>query len=112
MRDTEEQLCRLEMLIGHLSDMLSPAKALVRELRLQSNASVTTRGKLDHLNDLVGSLWEHFQTIEQEVKTIKALGEDAAPYDQAREALLIKRLAKFEPAEALKLLKNQGAEQQ
>lgn len=37
---------RCELLVGLLSDQLYPARELIDALRLQSNASVTTRGNL------------------------------------------------------------------
>jgi hypothetical protein len=53
----------LEMLVGHLSDLLSPARDLITQLRLKSNASVTTRGELEHLNDGAGSNWERLARL-------------------------------------------------
>ena len=60
------------MLVGHLSDMLTPAREIVGALRLHSNASVTTRGKLDHLVGLTGALWEELGRIREEVAGIRA----------------------------------------
>jgi hypothetical protein len=72
-----ERLIRLELLIGHLSDLLSPARELVSGLRLQSNASVTTRAKLDGLTDLVGSVWDMLQAIKKEADALaRAEGEE------------------------------------
>jgi hypothetical protein len=45
---------RLEMLVGHLADQL-PTVHEIEVLRLQANASVATRGKLDLLIELTGS---------------------------------------------------------
>jgi hypothetical protein len=75
MDEYTERLIRLELLIGHLSDILSPASELVSGLRLQSNASVTTRGKLDGLTDLVGSVWNMLQAIKEELVEARAEGE-------------------------------------
>jgi hypothetical protein len=61
---------RMEMLVGHLSDMLRPTRELAKAFCLQSNASVTTRGKLEHLIDLSGALWEELGRIREEVELI------------------------------------------
>jgi hypothetical protein len=45
------QEVRLEMLIGHLADTLAFTKKTLEAIRLQANASVTTRSKLEHLID-------------------------------------------------------------
>lgn len=71
MTPETEQTARLEMLIGHLSDVLHPATELVKTLRLQSNASVTTRGKLDHLIDLTGSIWETLGQCRDEARAMR-----------------------------------------
>ncbi len=71
MTPETEQLCRLEMLMGHLMDQLMPARELVAALRLQSNAAATTRGKLEHLIDLTGSLWEVLTQIRDEAQSMK-----------------------------------------
>jgi hypothetical protein len=46
------QEARLEMLIGHFADALGPIRETAKAFRLQSNASVTTRHRLEHLIDL------------------------------------------------------------
>jgi len=43
-------------------------------LRLQSNASVATRDKLDHLTQLTGALWETLVKIHEEAKAITSTG--------------------------------------
>jgi hypothetical protein len=68
--DFDERQARLELLVGQLSDILSSAKDLVGVLRLQANASTTTRGKLETLNGLAGLVWEMLGRVEQEVKAI------------------------------------------
>jgi hypothetical protein len=70
MTDEQEIMVRLEMLIGHLSDQLAPADALMKGLRLQSNASTTTRGKLDLLFAYVGDLHAQLRIIAGEAKAI------------------------------------------
>jgi hypothetical protein len=62
---------RAEMLVGHLADMLSPVRALAGAIRLQSNASVVTRGKLEHLLDLTGAVWEELGRIREEVQGLR-----------------------------------------
>jgi hypothetical protein len=64
---------RREMMLGHLFDVLMPARELVDALRLQSNASVTTRSKLEHLGELAGSIWEHLGIIREEARHIRQL---------------------------------------
>ena len=63
---TSEATVRLELLIGHLSDQLAPARKLVDELKLRANASHTTRLQLEHLSDIAGSIWEHLSAIREE----------------------------------------------
>ena len=48
--------------------MLRPANELVRTLRLQSNTSVTTRAKLDHLLEVTGSIWDMLMQIREDVR--------------------------------------------
>jgi hypothetical protein len=64
---------RLEMLLGYLADQLAYIGPLVEALRLQSNASVTTRGKLQHLIDMIGSIWETHNRIRDDVADILAI---------------------------------------
>ena len=59
---------RLELLVGHLSDLLGPAHEIAGALRLQANASVTTRAQLDHLLGLSGSIWERLGAIREEIE--------------------------------------------
>jgi hypothetical protein len=56
---------RLEMLVGHLADQL-PTVVEIKALRMQANASVTTRGKLEHLIELTGSIWETLRYVREE----------------------------------------------
>jgi hypothetical protein len=66
---------RLELLVGHLSDLLSPARELTGALRLKANASVTTRGQLDHLIGLSGSIWERLGAIREEIAGMARLDD-------------------------------------
>jgi hypothetical protein len=63
---------RLEMLVGYLADQMHPIRELVDALRLQSNASHTTRSKLEHLLQLAGSMWERLGDIREEARLIRA----------------------------------------
>jgi hypothetical protein len=65
---------RLEMMVGTLSDQLAPTRELVAALRLRGNASATTRGELDHLNDLTGALWQRLGIITEELRTLREQG--------------------------------------
>jgi hypothetical protein len=62
---------RLELLVGHLADMLHPARELVATLRLRANASAITRGELEHLTDLAGTTWQSLGQIRTEAKSIR-----------------------------------------
>ena len=57
--------------VGQLSDLLSPTRELVGALRLQANASATTRSKLDHLLEMNGSIWERLGAIREEIAGIR-----------------------------------------
>jgi hypothetical protein len=61
---------RLEMLVGHLADQL-PTVAKIEALRLQANASVTTRGKLDLLIQMTGSIRETLGYVREEAAAIR-----------------------------------------
>ena len=63
---------RLELLIGHLADLLTPSRELVNELQLRSNASHVTRGELAFLRQLTGSLWERLGAIREEASQLRA----------------------------------------
>ena len=66
-----EATVRLELLIGHLSDQLAPARRLVGELQLRANASHATREQLRHLSDITGSIWEHLGAILEEASQMR-----------------------------------------
>ena len=63
------------MLVGRLSDILSPARKLVEQLN--ANAGVQTqslhhlRVTLDELCDLTGSIWEQLGQIREEIADLK-----------------------------------------
>ncbi len=61
---------RLEMLVGHLADQL-PTVDEIKTLRLQSNASVTTRSRLDYLIELTGALWKTLEAVREEAAAIR-----------------------------------------
>ena len=65
---------RLEMLVGHLADQLTPARGLVTTLRLRSKSTMT-RGDLQHLIDMTGSLWMTLNRIKEEATAIRAAVE-------------------------------------
>jgi hypothetical protein len=67
----EDQAVRLELLIGHLSDVLRPARALIEQLQLRANASVTTRSELEHLCDVTGSIWTTLDQIHAEIRNLR-----------------------------------------
>jgi hypothetical protein len=62
---------RLELLVGHLADLLTPARELVSNLKLRSNAAHTTRSDLAVLNELAGTIWERLGDIRDEIKALK-----------------------------------------
>jgi hypothetical protein len=64
------QEVRLEMLIGHLADALGPIREAAEAIRLQSNASVTTRRRLEHLIDLTNHAWSMLNDIRTHVEII------------------------------------------
>ncbi len=66
-----EQDARLELLVGHLSDQLQPVRELVAALRLQANASVTTRSKLESLYSMTGLLWGELCKIREEIDALR-----------------------------------------
>jgi hypothetical protein len=66
-----EREARLEALIGHLADLLAPARELVGELQLRSNASPATREQVRHLIDLTGSLWRRLGDIREEARQLR-----------------------------------------
>jgi hypothetical protein len=66
-----DKVVRLELLVGHLADLLTPARELISQLRLRSNASHARRSKLAHLGELVGDLWERLGLIAEEIKDLK-----------------------------------------
>ncbi len=68
---TTEASVRLELLIGHLSDQLAPARKLVDELQLRVNASHATREQVRHLSDIAGSIWEHLTAIREEASQLR-----------------------------------------
>lgn len=74
-----ERETRLELLIGHLSDLLAPSRDLVEALQLRSNASALSRGHLDHLVELAGSIWMRLGEIRDEAKSLRlhATSEDS-----------------------------------
>jgi hypothetical protein len=76
MTEADEIICRLELLSGHLYDQLAPTRELVASLRLQANASVTTRSKLDSLYSMSGLLWEEMGRIREEIETIRNSTKD------------------------------------
>jgi hypothetical protein len=63
----DEQAVRLELLIGHLADILTPARDLVGELRLRANASTVTRGELEHLSYFANDIWMKLDSIREQV---------------------------------------------
>jgi hypothetical protein len=63
---------RLELLVGHLSDLLEPAQQLMSELRLRANASHASRSDLEFLIQQHGAIWQHLVIILDEVKEIRA----------------------------------------
>jgi hypothetical protein len=72
---------RLEILVGHIADQL-PILDEIEALRLQSNASVTTRGKLDPLVELTGSIRETLEHIREKAAAMrKALEAEPASTD-------------------------------
>jgi hypothetical protein len=64
------QPVRLELLIGHLADALAPARTLIKALRLQANASVTTRTQLEALLDQAGALYQVLRDIRAAFKQL------------------------------------------
>jgi hypothetical protein len=62
---------RLELLIGHLADLLTPARQLVGELKARANASTVTRGHLDRLGSMTAVIWEQLGSIAEEAKVIR-----------------------------------------
>jgi hypothetical protein len=71
MESQAEGEARLEVLIGHLADLLAPAREFVGELQIRSNAASTTRGVLRHLTDLTGSLWRRLGDIREEARQLR-----------------------------------------
>jgi hypothetical protein len=63
------QEARLEMLIGHLADALGPIRKTAEAFRLQSNASVVTRRRLEHLIDVTNHAWSILNDIRREYLT-------------------------------------------
>jgi hypothetical protein len=72
---------RLELLVRQLSDLISPVRELVSALRLQSNASATTRGELDHLVEIAGIIWEQLRRISSEIAELRATAALTTPED-------------------------------
>jgi hypothetical protein len=64
------QEVRLEMLIGHFADALGPVQEAARAIRLQSNASATTRSRLEHLIELTSHSWQMLRDIQTHVELI------------------------------------------
>ena len=54
--------------------MLTPARELISTLRLQSNASVTTRSKLEFLIELTGGVWQELRSVREQVARIASGG--------------------------------------
>jgi hypothetical protein len=65
-----EQTARLELLIGHVSDVLQPARTLVEQLQLRANASTTTRGELEFLKQISGGIFEQLAAIRDEAAAL------------------------------------------
>jgi len=59
------------MLISHFADALGQVKDCAKAFRLQSNASVTTRAKLDTLIDLSSAMYSELRAIRAHVDLIK-----------------------------------------
>jgi hypothetical protein len=75
------------VLIGHVADMLPDADKLRDAFRLQSNASVTTRGKLDYVLQLQGALLERLDRILEETQALRDLMEKRAAMDELGERM-------------------------
>jgi hypothetical protein len=67
---------KLELLIGHLFDVLAPTRELVEALRLRDNASATTRAQLDTLIDLTNAVYSVLRDIRARVERDKAEHDD------------------------------------
>jgi hypothetical protein len=70
MSDTDIFFARLEMLIGHLSDVLQPSSELIKSLRLRSQA-VTTRRDLEYLIQLSGGIFGELGKIRDEMGRLR-----------------------------------------
>lgn len=67
-------LVRLELLVGLLSDQLSPVKGLVSKvetIRLRTNASQATRGELEQLTGMITLAWQALETVTTELREIR-----------------------------------------
>jgi hypothetical protein len=83
MQWDEWTVVRMELLLGLLSDILTPAKTAVTALdaQLQSLALMKPRsapqiiGALDHLIGLVGAVDENLREVREQLAAIKSTGE-------------------------------------
>jgi len=69
-----DPIIRLELLVGHLSDLLSPARELISQLQLRANASSQRRSDLALLRELTGNIWRQLDVIRDEIKELRAKG--------------------------------------
>ncbi len=66
-----DRAVRLELLVGHLADLLTPALELILQLRLLTNAGHTTRSELALLNEFTGDIWTRLGIIRDEIEALK-----------------------------------------
>jgi hypothetical protein len=76
-----------ELTLGHMFDVLTTLDETVRQLKLRGNASVASRGDLEYLQQQLGSIWGHLNTIRNyELPAIaKAGGSDDHANGDAQE---------------------------
>ena len=61
---------RLEILVGHVSNVLIPAQQLIEGLKLRSNASVTTYRELQYLCPFTNCVYAKLRDLTDETKTL------------------------------------------
>jgi hypothetical protein len=67
---------RLELLVGRLANLLTPARDLVAVLRVRGNASAQTRAALEQLNQCTFLIWKELEQVAEQIRELGAHDAD------------------------------------